>query len=692
MTNPEDDGFGSIPDAGPSDEGALSSWPAKERRVAVRLALEALEAAMVAANEEGADHAKALAVELAEMLAVLVRLWGRAIESPPAVSPSKAVGFGSQLNLPAGSTGSDDGELNAFTVAADVARVTVEVLSRRGDVVDGDTVNITRALLTAVLASIRAWRDGAREGDLRVSGSSPLREGNRLGQILWPLVPMLCGAASAPNGGTDSVLALSVLRELADGLMSTPALVAAMQSRAPLPPLEPPRPPVSPSPLARSHGMDSSGQASIVAVPFKYLGDAPTMALRPFLELNAAIDGADGKENLQRANVGSKIGVEGSVDEGVFGGVEVPAALRLCQVLGRSAEGAESLHRLGLIGQLTELCKSLSGSTYHPAPAHQPSPRRGRGRAGFAPDEADELAEEHPCVDPAALYCLALRVAATHADAVGSKPEVHDGLVAMAVELADRFAAALAPAELTVAALAEAEATATLLHSLAAAANGPWQLEAPSHQVRMRASAVDFLRWIAAPPPPRRGVACAPRGSAQASAARRPPLVGASTGWFHSCALGSVPPVAATPAAAIAAAVAANDRSTPAGNAHSENVAGRLYATAARCAAFLASFPRANPTAALGSETLDSLSGQAVALGEEMASRREASATTSAGAALCDALTMTAKSLLEFASALERLEAGEPNLPDPPALRLHSSYSLVSQMSWRESTILGDPK
>ena len=696
VTHPEDDGFGSIPDAGLSDEGALSSWPAKERRVAVRLALEALEAAMVAANEEGADHAKALAVELAEMLAVLVRLWGRAIESPAAVSPSKVVGFGSQLNLPAGSTGSDDGELNAFTVASDVARVTVEVLSRRGDVVDGDTVEITRALLTAVLASIRAWRDGASEGNLRVSGSlpgsSPLREGNRLGQILWPLVPMLCGAASAPNGGTDSVLALSVLRELTDGLMSTPALVAAMQSRAPLPPLEPPRPPVSPSPLARSNGMDSSGQASIIAVPFKYLGDAPTMALRPFLELNATIDGADGKENLQRANVGPKIGAEGSVDEGVFGGVEVPAALRLCLVLGRSAEGAESLHRLGLIGQLTKLCKSLSGSTYHPAPAHQPSPRRGRGRAGFAPDEADELAEEHPRVDPAALYCLALRVAATHADAVGSKPEVHEGLVAMAVELADRFAAALAPAELTVAALAEAEATATLLHSLAAAANGPWQLKAPSHQVRMRASAVDFLRWIASPPPPRRGVACAPRGSAQASAARRPPLVGASTGWFHSCALGSVPPVAATPAAAIAAAVAANDRSTPAGNAHSENVAGRLYATAARCAAFLASFPRANPAAALGSETLDSLSGQAVALGEEMASRREASATSSAGVALCDALTMTAKSLLEFASALERLEAGEPNLPDPPALRLHSSYSLVSQMSWRESTILGDPK
>jgi len=688
VTHPtEDDGFGLIPDAGRSDEGALSSWPAKERRVAVRLALEALEAAMVAANEEGADHAKALAVELAEMLAVLVRLWGRAIESPAALSPSSAVGFGSRLNLPAGSTGSDDGELNAFTVAADVARVTVEVLSRRGDVVDGDTAEITRALLTAVLASIRSWK-----GDPRGSGSSPLREGNRLGQILWPLVPVLCGAASAPNGGTDSVLALSVLRELADGLMSTPALVAAMQSRAPLPPLEPPRPPVSPSPLAPSHGMDSSGQASLVAVPFKYLGDAPTMALRPFLELNAAIDGADGKENLQRANIGSKIGAEGSVDEGVFGGVEVPAALRLCLVLGRSAEGAESLHRLGLIGQLTELCKSLSGSTYHPAPAHQPSPRRGRGRAGFAPDEADELAEEQSRVHPAALYCLALRVAATHADAVGSKPEVHAGLVAMAVELADRFAAALAPAELTVAALAEAEATATLLHSLAAAANGPWQLKAPSHQVRMRASAVDFLRWIAAPPPPRRGVACAPRGSAQTSAARRPPLVGASTGWFHSCALGSVPPVAATPAAAIAAAVAASDRSTPAGNAHSENVAGRLYATAARCAAFLASFPRANPAAALGSETLDSLSGQAVALGEEMASRSEASATSSASKALCDALAMTAKSLLEFASALERLEAGEPNLPDPPALRLHSSYSLVSQMSWRESTILGDPK
>jgi hypothetical protein len=51
---------------------------------------------------------------------------------------------------------------------------------------------------------------------------------------------------------------------------------------------------------------------------------------------------------------------------------------------------------------------------------------------------------------------------------------------------------------------------------------------------------------------------------------------------------------------------------------------------------------------------------------------------------------MTAKSMFKFASALERLEAGEPNLPDPPALRLHSSYSLVSQMSWREATNL-DP-
>lgn len=685
-------------EAPPHDDGMLSSWPAKERRAAVRLALEALESAMVAANEEGADHAKALAVELAEVLAVLVRLWGHAMESPAAVSPTKAVGFGSSLNLPASSADPDDGAINAFTVAADVARVAVEALAKRSDNMDGDTVDITRALLAAVLASVRAWRaraESAPAGTPGRSGSeagtpgrdgSPLREGNRLGQILWPLVPMLCGAASTPNGGTDSVIALSVLRELADGLLSTPQLAAAMQSRAPLPPLEPPRPPRSPSPLAPIPGGslgDSVGQTSLVSVPFKYLGDAPTMALRPFLELNAAIDGADGKENLQ-ANI---MGAEGSFDAGVFGGVEVPAALRLCLVLGRSAEGAESLHRLGLIGQLTTLCKSLSGSTYHPAPTHQPSPTRGRGRNGHTLDAADEPVDE-TYVDPAALYCLALRVAATHADAVGSKPEVTDELIALATELADRFAAALAPAELTVAALAEAEATATFLHSLAAASNGPWQLKAPAHQVRMRASAVDFLRWIAAPPPPRRGVSCAPRGSTQAAAAKRPPLVGASTGWFHSCALGSVPPVAATPAAAIAAAVAANDRSSPAGNAHSELIAGRLYATAARCAAFLASFPRANPAAALGTETLDSLSGQAVALSEELAQRRAGS--SSFGSALCDALTMTAKSMFKFASALERLEAGEPNLPDPPALRLHSSYSLVSQMSWREATNL-DP-
>ena len=299
------------------------------------------------------------------------------MESPAAVSPTKAVGFGSSLNLPASSADPDDGAINAFTVAADVARVAVEALAKRSDNMDGDTVDITRALLAAVLASVRAWRaraESAPAGTPGRSGSeagtpgrdgSPLREGNRLGQILWPLVPMLCGAASTPNGGTDSVIALSVLRELADGLLSTPQLAAAMQSRAPLPPLEPPRPPRSPSPLAPIPGGslgDSVGQTSLVSVPFKYLGDAPTMALRPFLELNAAIDGADGKENLQ-ANI---MGAEGSFDAGVFGGVEVPAALRLCLVLGRSAEGAESLHRLGLIGQLTTLCKSLSGSTYPP--------------------------------------------------------------------------------------------------------------------------------------------------------------------------------------------------------------------------------------------------------------------------------------------------------------------------------------
>ena len=54
----------------------LAALEAKERRAAVRLALEALESAMVAANEEGADHAKALAVELAEVLAVLVSRHG----------------------------------------------------------------------------------------------------------------------------------------------------------------------------------------------------------------------------------------------------------------------------------------------------------------------------------------------------------------------------------------------------------------------------------------------------------------------------------------------------------------------------------------------------------------------------------------------------------------------------------------
>jgi nuclear pore complex protein Nup188 len=72
------------------------------------------------------------------------------------------------------------------------------------------------------------------------------------------------------------------------------------------------------------------------------------------------------------------------------------------------------------------------------------------------------------------VYCLALRVAATHTAQLGSRRDVYDAVVRLVVLLADRFEEALAPAELTGLALTEAEATAGALHALAAAAAGPW--------------------------------------------------------------------------------------------------------------------------------------------------------------------------------------------------------------------------
>ena len=76
-----------------------------------------------------------------------------------------------------------------------------------------------------------------------------------------------------------------------------------------------------------------SGQASIVAVPFKYLGDAPTMALRPFLELNAAIDGADGKENCGGQTSDPRLASR-SVDEAFAVGLRRSGCARCLEVRG----------------------------------------------------------------------------------------------------------------------------------------------------------------------------------------------------------------------------------------------------------------------------------------------------------------------------------------------------------------------
>jgi nuclear pore complex protein Nup188 len=100
----------------------------------------------------------------------------------------------------------------------------------------------------------------------------------------------------------------------------------------------------------------------------------------------------------------------------------------------------------------------------------------GTGGAGSGSHQASKST-------PGELYCLALRVAATHTEALGARRDVHDAVIAMVVSLADRFEEALAPAELTMETLAEAEATAGLLHALAGVAAGPWQLAAAGHQV-----------------------------------------------------------------------------------------------------------------------------------------------------------------------------------------------------------------
>ena len=321
--------------------GMLSSWPTSERAAAVHVVVAALEAALVAADEEGSDHAAAFAAELADVLALLVRLWARAVaargarrvglSSVGATGGGAGGGFSSKLNLvattaltagaaavedePGGGSASGGGggsRLDVFSVAEEVAALVASALSHRprdsgGSGVGGAVNNITRPLLAAALDAVRGWRRQAEDASPSSSSSaSPaswgggrvgdvLRDANALGTRLWPLLPMLCHAGSTPGGGADAVLALAVTREMAAGLLPMPALIAAVQGRAFLPPLNPPPPPQALAAVAAGRGVSRAldlGLSSLVTLPFTHLGDAPAMALRPFLELNASASDA----------------------------------------------------------------------------------------------------------------------------------------------------------------------------------------------------------------------------------------------------------------------------------------------------------------------------------------------------------------------------------------------------------------
>jgi len=659
----EDRGFvggdvGSGPDLTDRENGSsrgadfIAAWPARERASAARAVITALEAALTASDEEGSEHTVAEAVELAHALEWTTRLWAKRLAGRD--KSGSAAG----------------GAFEVFEMARDVASAASAAVTRgtrctstsRAEVfARGDPMaSITRPVLVAALVATRAWRR------IAAASTSFLADGAELGQRLWPLVPTLCTAASTPRGGSDAALALAMLFEMSSGLVPLSALAKAVATEAPLPLLVPPRIPRT---------LPSRGAARQDLIPRR-----------------------DGVSSVTSGDGVSSCGEGDGFDDGHArgGGAEVSAALKLSLALGRSPEGAAALHRAGLIDRLASLCVSLSGAPYLDADddafvhACRDEMEAGDGD-GDARGSIDVVGE---VMAPGALFCLALRVAATHADALGGDGNAtsrddeivdrREALVNLSVQLGDRLEDALAPAELNVHVLAEAEATAGFLNALSAAAGETWQSVAPEGRARARAAAVAFLAWIASPPPSRRGIACAPRTASERAAAARAPLVGCSVGWFHACAVGSVP-VGAPGSAALAAAVAASS-SVPAGNAHSEAIAARLYAVAARCAAFLASFLRPDAAAMLGAEVIDSLSRQASSLSTELERRKallgKEGGGGAGGAELNDALSNIARSLFQSATRLEMMEEGE-SAPDSPEVRLNSSFSLTTQMSWR---------
>jgi hypothetical protein len=138
---------------------------------------------------------------------------------------------------------------------------------------------------------------------------------------------------------------------------------------------------------------------------------------------------------------------------------------------------------------------------------------------------------------------------------------------------------------------------------------------------------------------------------------------------------------------------------------NSEAVATRLYAAAAKCAAFLAAFPRTAPIALLGPDALGSLGSQAAALSDELglspgstaaAPRGASGAGAAAAAAAAGGVRRAADGLAAALAALERMEdegvaaaaaaaAGAPHLTNQLSAQLSLGLgSPMPHMPWTD--------
>jgi hypothetical protein len=172
-------------------------------------------------------------------------------------------------------------------------------------------------------------------------------------------------------------------------------------------PLVPPPPPQSPTAAAGggtgvSRALDL-GLSSLVTLPSTHLGDAPAMALRLCLELNASASDTWADRSRSWAGVGgggggaecwtgsgprTGLGTSPGTGSGKktcflglataarkpgpvsFGGPEVRAALRLCLTVSRTSDGADLLRGAGLVTQLAALAGGLSNAPHYVAAPH----------------------------------------------------------------------------------------------------------------------------------------------------------------------------------------------------------------------------------------------------------------------------------------------------------------------------------